>query len=77
MYDFAFFVRRAFGQSEEEIAKEEGDTYLRPREILIEIEKYDFYTHKPWWLSIFRPYQRLDRVINELLAVVSLLGNLP
>ena len=43
MYDFAFFVRKAFGQSQEEIEAEEGDTYLSPKEISIEMEKYDFY----------------------------------
>src|SRR5690606_6467285 len=43
LYDFAFFVRKAFGQSQEEIAAEEGDTYLSPKEISIEMEKYDFY----------------------------------
>lgn len=43
LYDFAFFVRRAFGNSEEEIAAEEGDTYLSPHEILEEMEEYDFY----------------------------------
>lgn len=41
MYDFAYFVRRAFGQSEESIEKEEGDTYLSPNEILEEMEKYN------------------------------------
>lgn len=43
LYDYAFFVRRAFGNSEEEIAAEEGDTYLSPHEILEEMEEYDFY----------------------------------
>ncbi len=43
MYDFAYFVRRAFGDSEEEIEAEEGDMYLSPPEILAEMEKYDFY----------------------------------
>lgn len=43
MYDFAYFVRRAFGQSEESIEKEEGDMYLSPNEILKEMKKYDFY----------------------------------
>lgn len=47
IYDFAFFVRRAFGQSEEQIAAEEGDTYLSPHEILAEMEKYNFYEEKP------------------------------
>lgn len=43
MYDFAFFVRKAFGDSQEEIAAEEGDMYLSPKEISAEMEKYDFY----------------------------------
>jgi hypothetical protein len=43
LYDFAFFVRKAFGDSQEEIAAEEGDTYLSPKEIAIEMEKYDCY----------------------------------
>jgi len=44
MYDFAYFVRRAFGQSEEKIEEEEGDMYLSPKEILMEMEKYDLYS---------------------------------
>ncbi|MDX1940878.1 MAG: hypothetical protein SFU99_10030 [Saprospiraceae bacterium] len=43
MYDFAYFVRRAFGQSKESIEKKEGDMYLSPNEILEEMKKYDFY----------------------------------
>ena len=43
MYDFAFFVRKAFGNTQEEIAQEEGDTYLSPKEIAVEMERYDFY----------------------------------
>ena len=43
MYDFAYFVRRAFGDSEEEIESEEGDMYLSPPEILAEMKQYDFY----------------------------------
>lgn len=43
MYDFAYFVRKAFGDSQEKIAAEEGDTYLSPKEIAAEMEKYDFY----------------------------------
>ena len=43
MYDFAYFVRRAFGQSEESIEAETGDTYLSPNEILQEMKKYNFY----------------------------------
>lgn len=41
--DFAWFVRRAFGQKDEEIEKEEGDRYLSPKEIVEEMKKYDFY----------------------------------
>lgn len=43
MYDFAFFVRKAFGNSRKEIENEEGDMYLSPKEIAKEMEKYDFY----------------------------------
>ncbi len=43
MYDFAFFVRKAFGDSQEEIAAEEGDTYLSPKEIAMEMQQYPFY----------------------------------
>lgn len=43
LYDFAFFVRKAFGDTQEEIAAEEGDMYLSPKEIVTEMEKYNFY----------------------------------
>ena len=43
LYDFAFFVRKAFGNSLEEILSEKGDTYLSPLEIAEEMNKYDFY----------------------------------
>lgn len=43
LYDFAFFVRKAFGDTQEEIAQEEGDMYLSPGEIAREMGKYDFY----------------------------------
>ena len=43
LYDFAFFVRKAFGNTQEEIAKEEGNTYLSPKEIANEMTKYSFY----------------------------------
>jgi|GEM_PF-1059671 len=43
LYDFAFFVRKAFGNTQEEIAQEEGGTYLSPREIANEMTKYSFY----------------------------------
>ena len=43
LYDFAFFVRKAFGQSQEEIESEEGGTYLSPKEVAVEMEKFDFY----------------------------------
>ena len=45
MVDFAYFVRRAFGQSEESIEKEEGNMYLSPNELLKEMKKYDFYNN--------------------------------
>lgn len=43
MYDFAFFVRKAFGDTQEEIAAEEGDMYLSPKEIASEMGRYGFY----------------------------------
>lgn len=43
MYDFAFFVRKAFDDTLEEIMAEEGDMYLSPKEIEQEMAKYDFY----------------------------------
>lgn len=43
LYDYAFFVRRAFGNSEEEIAAAEGGTYLSPNELLEEMGKYEEY----------------------------------
>ncbi|MEO0338299.1 MAG: hypothetical protein AAF242_03705 [Bacteroidota bacterium] len=43
MYDFAYFVRRAFDDTEEEIESEEGDMYLSPPEILSEMQQYGFY----------------------------------
>jgi len=43
MYDFAFFVRKAFGDTRKEIEAEEGDMYLSPKEIANEMKKYDFY----------------------------------
>lgn len=43
LYDYAFFVRKAFGDSQEEIAKEEGGAYLSPKELAAEMIKYDFY----------------------------------
>ena len=43
MYDYAFFVRKSFGDSKEEIEAEEGDMYLSPREIAREMAKYSFY----------------------------------
>ncbi len=47
MVDFAYFVRRAFGQSEEDIEKEEGDMYLSPNELLKEMKKYDYKAYQP------------------------------
>lgn len=41
--DFAYFVRRKFGMSEEEIEAETGGMYLSPNEIVGEMEKYTFY----------------------------------
>ena len=43
LYDFAFFVRKAFGNTQAEIEAEEGGTYLSPKEIAREMKKYDFY----------------------------------
>jgi hypothetical protein len=44
LYDFAFFVRKAFGNTLEEIEAEKGDMYLSPGEIAQEMKKYKFYT---------------------------------
>lgn len=43
LYDWAFFDRMAFGNTMEEIAQDEGETYLSPKEIAAEMEKFDFY----------------------------------
>ncbi|HMQ64088.1 MAG TPA: hypothetical protein PKE06_25615 [Flavilitoribacter sp.] len=43
LYDFAFFVRKAFGDSQEKIEAEEGDMYLSPKELANEMTKYDCY----------------------------------
>ncbi len=44
LYDLAWFIRKAFGKSQEEIeAEEDGGTYLHPGEIAREMKKYDFY----------------------------------
>lgn len=43
LYDFAFFVRKAFGHSLERIQQETGDAYLSPGEIAQEMKKYSFY----------------------------------
>ncbi len=43
LYDYAFFVRKAFGRSLTEIENEKGNNYLSPGEIAIEMERYDFY----------------------------------
>ena len=44
MYDFAWFVRKAFGNSQEEIENDnDGGPYLNPKEIAREMEKYQFY----------------------------------
>ncbi|MEL6275969.1 MAG: hypothetical protein AAFU03_12780 [Bacteroidota bacterium] len=43
LYDFAFFVRIATGNSKEEILTEKGDVYLSPLEIAAEMKKFDFY----------------------------------
>jgi hypothetical protein len=43
LYDFAFFVRKAFGDSLEKIVQEKGDTYLSPGEIAQEMKKFPFY----------------------------------
>ncbi len=43
LYDFAFFVRKAFGNTLEEIEAEKGDMYLSPGELAEEMKKYGFY----------------------------------
>lgn len=43
LYDFAFFVRKAFGNSLKQIQQEKGDAYLSPGEIAQEMKKYSFY----------------------------------
>jgi hypothetical protein len=43
LYDFAFFVRKAFGNTLQEIEAEKGDMYLSPGEIAEEMKKYKFY----------------------------------
>ena len=44
MYDYAWFVRKAFGKSREEIENDKGGgPYLNPAEIAREMKKYDFY----------------------------------
>ena len=43
LYDYAFFVRKAFGRSLDQVLYERGNTYLSPMEIATEMEKYSFY----------------------------------
>lgn len=43
LYDFAFFVRKAFGNTLEEIEAEKGEMYLSPGEIAGEMKQYSFY----------------------------------
>lgn len=44
MYDYAWFVRKAFGNSQEKIESNQGGgPYLNPKEIAREMEKYEFY----------------------------------
>ena len=43
LYDYAFFVRKAFGDTQDEIAAEEGNTYLSPNELAREMGQYPFY----------------------------------
>lgn len=43
LYDFAFFVRKAFGDSQEEISQEKGGMYLSPGELAREMNLYNFY----------------------------------
>lgn len=45
LYDYAFFVRKAFGRSLEQILSERGNTYLSPAEIAYEMKKYPFYLY--------------------------------
>lgn len=44
LYDFAFFVRKAFGQTQQQIQQERGGLYMSPPEIAEEMAKFDFYT---------------------------------
>ena len=43
LYDYAFFVRKAFGDTPQEIAAEEGGMYLSPKEIKQGMKVYPFY----------------------------------
>lgn len=43
LYDFSFFVRKAFGQSLRQIQSERGEIYLSPPEIAEEMAKFEFY----------------------------------
>ena len=47
LYDYAIFVRKAFGMSMEAIEQEEGSNYLSPHEIIREMEKYPKYSDPP------------------------------
>jgi len=43
LYDFAFYVRKAFGQTLQQIQQERGSLYLSPAEIADEMAKFKFY----------------------------------
>lgn len=43
LYDYAFFVRIAFGDTQKQIANERGNTYLSPNELADEMEQFAFY----------------------------------
>ena len=40
---FAYYARKSFGMTDEEIDTDEGGTYLSPNELLSEMAKYPFY----------------------------------
>ena len=45
LYDYAFFVRKAFGRSIGQIKSERGGTYLSPAELAEEMEQFPFYPY--------------------------------
>ena len=47
LYDFAFFVRKAFGDTQEEIEEDKGGLYLSPSEIAQEMSNYQYFYKDP------------------------------